>query len=417
VLVGLPIAAALLAAAGELRVAWAGRSPRRLARAVVRPAHGQTSEASGLPVPPLWLMVAAALAALLIWLVPATPWKLVAFGRYVATHEEEVHLLYLGEGANSSIAVTENTENQRYFHVSGKIEASSAPHDMRLQRLLGHLPAFLHPRPRSVLVVGCGAGVTAGSFVYHPDVERIVICELEPLIPPMAGRYFAVENYAVVDDPRVQIVHDDARHYILTTREKFDIITSDPIHPWVKGSATLYSQEYFELCRQRLNPGGLVTQWVPLYESDVDVVKCEVATFLSVFPQGTMWSNDTDGVGYDTVMLGADGPMTIDVDRLQQRLHQAEYAAAALSLKEVGFQSAVGLLATYAGRGRDLADWLAGAAINRDRNLRLQYLAGLGLNAHQRERILDEILARRKYPDNLFTASPILKQSLRDTLK
>ncbi len=92
---------------------------------------------------------------------------------------------------------------------------------------------------------------------------------MEPLIPPTATQYFAKENYNVMHDPRAQIVYDDARHFVLTTREKFDIITSDPIHPWVKGSATLYSKEYFELVKQHLNPGGIVTQWVPLYESDI----------------------------------------------------------------------------------------------------------------------------------------------------
>ena len=134
---------------------------------------------------------------------------------------------------------------------------------MRLQRMLGHLPALLHPKPRSVLVVGCGAGVTAGSFVLHPDVERIVICEIEPLIPQVAAAFFGEENYNVLEDPRVEVVYDDARHYVLTTHEKFDIITSDPIHPWVKGSATLYTEEYFELCKRHLNPGGLSRSGYP----------------------------------------------------------------------------------------------------------------------------------------------------------
>ena len=78
---------------------------------------------------------------------------------------------------------------------------------------------------------------------------------------------------------------------------------------------------------------------------------------------------------------------------------------------------AVGLLSTYAGRGPDFSDWLAGAALNRDRNLRLQYLAGRGLRAQQRVRILDDLLARRRYPADLFTANSILEQSLRDVLK
>src|SRR5262249_54680588 len=115
---------------------------------------------------------------------------------------------------------------------------------------------------------------------------------------------FATQNYCVAQDPRTEIVYDDARHYVLTTPRTFDIITSDPIHPWVKGSATLYTREYFELCKRHLNPGGLVTQWVPLYESNFEVVRSEIATFFEVFPQGTIWSNDQAGAGYDVVLVG-----------------------------------------------------------------------------------------------------------------
>src|SRR5206468_11150019 len=106
--------------------------------------------------------------------------------------------------------------------------------------MLGHIQALVHPEPKTVLVVGCGAGVTAGSFVVHPSVERIVICEIEPLIPKVVAEYFAVENYGVVMHPKVEVIYDDARHYILTTGDKFDIITSDPINPWDKVAATLY---------------------------------------------------------------------------------------------------------------------------------------------------------------------------------
>jgi spermidine synthase len=211
--------------------------------------------------------------------------------------------------------------------VSGKVEASTEPYDMRLQRMLGDLPALFHNgEPHSVLIVGFGAGVTAGSFVPYPGIRRIVICEMEPLIPPIATQYFGKENYNVMHDPRVEIVYDDARHFVLTTNEKFDIITSDPIHPWVKGSATLYSKEYFELVKRHLNPGGIVTQWVPLYETDADTVKSEVATFFDVFPNGSIWGNDNNGAGYDTALLGQVEAPKLDVDAIERRLMSPEFA-------------------------------------------------------------------------------------------
>ena len=249
-----------------------------------------------------------AAAALVAWSVPVLPWKLIAFGRRLTTTPGTWTRLYVAEGMNSSVAYSKFDGVTTYFHVSGKTEASAEPQDMRLQRLLGHLPALLHSDPKSVLVVGCGAGVTAGTFVVHPEVEQITICEIEPLIPPASALYFSHENHGVMHDRRTRIVYDDARHYILTSTEKFDIITSDPIHPWVKGSAPLYSKEYFELVKKHLNPGGLVTQWVPLYESNVETVQSEIATFFEAFPNGTVWGNlNTDGQGYDVVLVGQAG--------------------------------------------------------------------------------------------------------------
>jgi spermidine synthase len=357
------------------------------------------------------LLAAMGCAAWLVWTVPGIPWGLVAYGRYLPTKAGEGAVLFVGEGMNASVAVTELRSGVRNFHVSGKVEASSEPQDMRLQRMLGHLPALIHPKPRSVLIVGCGAGVTAGSFVVHPDIEKIVICEIEPLIPGLVAQFFGKENYDVVTNPRVKVVYDDARHYILTTKEKFDIITSDPIHPWVKGAATLYTKEYFDLVKCHLNAGGLFTQWVPLYESNSGVVKSELATFFDVFPKGTIWSNDQDGEGYDIVLLGQADGLRIDVDEIQERMHRDPRVAQ--SLEEVGFRTVVSLLGTYAGQGPDLGPWLKQVEINRDGNLRLQYLAGMGLNLDQAGFIYDDMLSYRRFPDELFSGSDQRKQMLR----
>ena len=360
--------------------------------------------------------VATILALLLAKGVPKVPAGLVAYGRFLPTWTQQPQYLFVGEGMNSSVVVSDWGNGVRNFHVSGKIEASTEPQDMRLQRLLGHLPALAHPSPKSVLIVGFGAGVTAGTFVLHPGIERIVICEIEPLIPQVVGRYFGPQNYEVLNDPRVEVIYDDARHYILTTDEKFDIITSDPIHPWVKGAATLYTKEYFDLVKEHLNPGGVVTQWVPLYESTPDVVKSEVATFVGAFPNATVWGNTNNGQGYDTVLLGQEGAMRIDIDALQARLARPEYLRVTESLSEVGFISPLDLLATYAGAGPELAPWLANAEINRDRNLRLQYLAGMGNNSYEGGPIYSEMLSYRTFPEAMITGSEPGRSMLREAM-
>jgi spermidine synthase len=275
---------------------------------------------------------------------------------------------------------------------------------------------LLATEPRSVLVVGFGAGVTAGSFVPYPEIERIAICEIEPLIPRVISGFFSEENFNVVKDPRVEIAYDDARGFMLTSREQFDIITSDPIHPWVKGSAALYTREYFEHVKTHLKPGGLVTHWVPLDETTLEAVKSEMATFLAVFPDATAWINDRDD-GPDVVMLGQADPAPIDVDRAVQRLDRVDNARAAKSLRDIGFVSAIDLLSSFVGRGSDLSAWLKGAAINTDRNLRLQYIAGMGLNVDTRDWIHHELIKARRIPPDLFVGSAETLAELRTAIE
>jgi spermidine synthase len=375
---------------------------------------------------PLRLVLAGAAAAVfgfgLIQTVADVPWQMVAYGRRIAPimrafdlydRSNPTTLLYRGEGVNSSIVIAERA-GQRHFYVSGKAEASTAVLDMRLERMMGHLPALIHPDPKSVLVVGFGAGVTAGSFVPYPEVERLVICELERQIPPASSEYFGKQNHNVLHDSRTHMIYDDARHYIYTTPEKFDVITTDPIHPWVKGTSVLYSKEYYELCKRRLNPGGVIA--LPIYDSDPETIKTELATFFSVFPSGTIWSNNYRGDGYDLVLIGQAEPTRIDLDQLQLRLNRPGYKSVTDSLAEVGFYSAVDFLATYAGRAQDLAPMLSNAQINRDMNMRLQYIAGLGLNSMEFQKIYQDILARRTFPEGLITGTGPRMDALRTLL-
>ena len=257
-----------------------------------------------------------------------------------------------------------------------------------------------------MLIVGFGAGVTAGSFVTYPGIQRIAICEIEPLIPPTATRYFGDQNYEVMRDPRTQIFYDDARHFILhhVGEVRHHHLRPDPSVG--QGRATLYTKEYFELVRRHLNPGGIVTQWVPLYETSVAAVKSEIATFVAVFPGATIWANELAGGGYDVFLLGENTPAPVDIDAIDARLHSPAYQRVAQSLADVGVHSAVDLLGIYAGRAQDLAPWLQDAEINRDDNLRLQYLAGMAVNVHDRLGIFKAIVSYRHFPADLFVGSP-----------
>ena len=354
-----------------------------------------------------------ALAGILMWSVPATSRLLVAHGRYAALRVDRSDIIYMGEGTHSSVAVSRLPNGVLNYHNAGKIQASSEPADMRLQRMLGHLTTLIPANPRSVAVIGCGAGVTAGAVSIDPRVERVTIVEIEPLVPEVVSTYFSEHNFDVIRNPKVEVRIDDARHHLLTTDETFDAITSDPFDPWVKGAATLYTKEFLETVKLRLNPGGVVTLFVQLYESNLEAVKSEVATFLDVFPDGVIWGNTFRGRGYDMVLMGQVEPLRIDLEEIEQRLREPAYDQVARSLREIGMPSAVELFATYAGRGRDLTEWLSDAVINRDRNLRLQYVAGLGLNLYESDEIYANLLVHRRFPEDLFVGTEARLESMR----
>src|SRR5262249_10335157 len=179
------------------------------------------------------------ITTVVIWRVHPIPGGVIAYGRRMNSWGGTV--LYTAEGINSSVAISRSSDGQTEVDVNGHVEATTEPYDMKLQRMVGHLPGMLHPHPRSVLGIGFGAGVSAGTFTRYPTIQRITVCEIEPVIPPTSTRYFAKQDYDVLHNPRTRIVYDDARHYVLTTPEKFDIIASDPLDVFVKGTAALYS--------------------------------------------------------------------------------------------------------------------------------------------------------------------------------
>ncbi len=415
------------------------------------------------------IVATIAIAAVVGWSVTPVPWALIAFGRETpaaipnavpgvvdkipeGADEAAMFCRYVGEGENVSVAVLETPQGVRSFHGAGKVQASNQPVDMRLQRMLGHIPALLHPKPKTVLVVACGAGVTAGSFVVHPDVERIVICDIEPIVPQHVTPMFGEQNYHVVDGiarenphvvngKQVEVIYDDGRHYLSTTREKFDVITSDPIDPWVKGCAALNTIEYYRMCRDHLNPGGSVSLWMPLYEANAETTQSLISTFFEVFPNAILWSNERQAMGadalfgeqhygYDAILFGQVEPTVIDVDALQRRIDRPDHEAVKQSLLEVGFggpdpmsdegtmrPESIELLATYAGQAPMLGDWSKGAQINTDRNLRLQYLAGMWLNTNMGPQNLAGILAHYRFPEKTFVGSAETIATLKRVLR
>jgi spermidine synthase len=346
----------------------------------------------------LALMASIALVAVLAWSVGPIPGELIAYGRRMAVNMGQSQILYAGEGRNSSVAVTQWPYGPIYVNVNGHVEATTEIYDMKLQRMVGHLPALLH--------------VSAGTFTRYPGIRKITICEIEPLIPPASTKFFGPQNYEVARNPKTHIIFDDARHYLLTSTEKFDIIASDPLDVFVKGTAALYSQEYFESVKQHLNPGGYFTLYVPLYETDGPTIRSELATFFQAFPNGTLWANTRDGLGYDMVFMGQLEPLKIDLDQVLARIQSPEFGPVRQSLHDIEIRSIFDLFATYTGNAKDLQPYTRDAQINTDKDLRLSYLAGMGINSDLADVLYRQMRGYRRPPAGLFNGNPVLVQAL-----
>lgn len=375
---------------------------------VLAPGLTERSRSSA-PRPVTWIVaVPLVLAVALVGAVPPVPGALIGYGPGSwAWQPGYGEFIYVGEGMNGSVAISRMATGVLNYHNAGKVQASSEPGDLRLQRMLGHLTTLQQENPESVLVIGCGSGATAGAVCVDPRVKRLTIVEIEPLVPKAAREYFGEYNERVLDDPKTTVVIDDGRHYLMTSDEKFDAITCDPFDPWTKGAAALSTVEFYRSVREHLKPGGTVTVWVPLYQTRPETVRSEIATFLEVFPDAVVWDNVTEGAG-DVVLAGRVDPAPIDLDATEARVAQPEYARVRASLASIGFASASELFGTFGAHGPDLARWAAGAELNTDRNLRLQYLAGEGFvfSIDDAEQIYADMTRYRTWPDAMFTGSP-----------
>jgi len=272
-------------------------------------------------------------------------------------------VLYYAEGRGSTVSVVESQGNRAVL-INGRSVATDNQTDLQHEALLGHLPVLLHPSPRDVLVIGLGAGLTLGGVTAHPDIRKITLVEIEPAVLG-AARVFEDLNGAALDDPRLRIVVQDGRNHLRTSPTNYDVITADPIHPWDYGSTYLYTTEYYELARSRLAPGGIMCQWMPIYEVSDANLRSIVATFAGVFPHTLLFQTT-----FDAVIIGALEPIRVDWERLGARLRPPEVAR---QLGRIGLQDAGSFLAEFTMGEAEVARYSARATLNTDDNLYLEF--------------------------------------------
>lgn len=271
-------------------------------------------------------------------------------------------LLYYRDGATATVSVRESL-GSRSLSLDGKVDASNQA-DMLTQRLLAHLPLLLHPRSNHVAILGLGSGVTLGAALKHP-VQSVDVIEISPEVVE-ASRFFDFENHRGLADPRTRLIIGDGRLHLARSRSQYDVIVSEPSNPWISGIASLFTREFFELTRQRLAPGGVLCQWAHTYDiSDTDL-RSIVATFLSVFPDGSLW---LVGKG-DVLLIGSTTPLEKQFGHMVERWRRPDVAA---DLRDVGVREPFALLSMFVAQREALARYAYGAPIQTDDRTQLEY--------------------------------------------
>jgi spermidine synthase len=276
----------------------------------------------------------------------------------------EIHqLLMYEEGPTATVSVRKDWDITS-MAINGRTNASDRE-DMATQVMLGQLPLLLAPRLGNALIVGYATGVTAGSILQSP-VESVECVELEPKTVD-GSRFFEHVNKHPLEDPRLHLIIDDARTYLRVIPTRYDMIVSEPSHPWVPGVANLFTREFFQLVRERLNDDGIFVQWVQIYQLSTDSLRSVLRTFHETFPYVLVFRVQGAWKGKDLLLVGSKLPLTLD--RLKERIGEPRIAA---ELARVNIKSEADVRAWYVCDEKQLGPAVAGAVINTDDNMHIE---------------------------------------------
>lgn len=271
------------------------------------------------------------------------------------------------EGAQSTVSVhVRPGGRQQTLYLDGLHQANDSSEMVRVHRQIGHLPMALHPHPRQALVIGLGAGATAGAVSRHTGTE-VTIVELSPSVV-RAARMFAHINENVVEAPHVRLAIDDARNHLLVAGARYDVITADIIQPVHAGAGNLYSRQYFTLVRNALKEGGLALQWIGHREETP--YRLIMQTFLSVFPNATLWA---DG----TLMIGSRDPLTLSRTAFDRKLADPGVGAA---LSDVDLTTFDALVTSYTAGPDEMRAFVGNTPVLTDDRPRIEYFGSLPEN-------------------------------------
>ncbi|MCU0643381.1 MAG: tetratricopeptide repeat protein [bacterium] len=256
----------------------------------------------------------------------------------------DTRLLYSKNTAAATVSVLEKKDqiniwgkNVRYLNVNGHNTAHTTYSDMIIHKMLAHLPMLLTPNPREALVIGFGFGNTCKSFLEYDQMRRVDCVELVAHEKRTAD-FFAEQNQGIFQDDRFHFIVNDGRNFVLATDQKYDIISINSVDP--KFSPTLYTEEFYRLCRAKLQEDGQLVAWLPIYGMSLEEVQALVKSFINVFPNSSLWYNNPEHL----LLAGIKGYYPIDLAKVKSRMELPKVAS---SLAEIHINDPFSFLATF----------------------------------------------------------------------
>jgi spermidine synthase len=308
-------------------------------------------------------------------------------------------VLMYEEGPTATVTVREDW-GIISMAINGRTNASdnfARDGDMATQVMVGQLPLLIAPRTDTALIVGYASGVSVGSML-QSELRSLECVELEPVTVKAAEKFFEHVNNRPTKDARLRLIIDDARTYLRVVPAKYDIIVSEPSHPWVPGVANLFTKEFFELGGARLKDDGVFVQWVQIYQLSTESLRSVLATYQGVFPHVMMFRVGGAAEGKDLILVGSRTPLSLD--RVGERMRDLRIKA---ELERIGVRQKGDVEAWYVCDETLLGPAVQGAPINTDDNMRIEnrapreaFLPLMEANSAWIEKLAAE--ARKKQP-------------------
>jgi spermidine synthase len=310
-------------------------------------------------------------------------------------------VLYYSEDVYATVTVEEiNEVRGKWLSLSmnGVNVAGTSADLVCIQKMQGHLPLLLHPNPEKVLHIGFGSGGTAWAVSNHP-VKEIVIAEISRGVTEAADKYFKGVNHSILRDPRVKVTYCDGRNFLLTSKEKFDVILNDSIHPRYAGNGSLYTYDYYKLCRSRLKENGIISQWLPLYSLSEDNFKMILKSFQRVFPHTSVWYINST-INSFTIVIGQLGNEGISLQQMKDRLSNPEVKS---DLQKIGANTPYKILDYFMFHDEDVRKFVGQVPLHTDDHPYIEYLASKIINREYSWYLnLEDIVKNRTSAINLL---------------